>query len=232
MLWRGGLFLVPNTNKAVVVSGYWWARRIPSKSTTLDMLERVTIIGLFGYFTYANTLQFAVKFDIRGLMMVMSEIMPVAFLVGRRPSPTLSDRPIDWALGLAGTRFPLFVTIKSAGNPLAPLLVCSLIILCGLFVQVAAKVVLGTSFGIIAANRGVKVAGPYRFVRHPMYVGYTIANIGIFLAVPSVRTAVFYLCALALQVARMRCEERVLRKDANYRAFAVRVRFRLIPGLF
>ena len=139
---------------------------------------------------------------------------------------------MDWVLGLAGTCFPLFITIKATGHPFVPLLMCYGIVLCGLFVQVAAKLALGTGFGIIAANRGVKVAGPYRFVRHPMYAGYIIAHIGFFLAMPSLRNAVFYLCALAFQIARIRCEERMLRKDANYRMFAAHVRFRLAPGLF
>ncbi len=34
------------------------------------------------------------------------------------------------------------------------------------------KVLLGLSFGVVAANRGVKIGGPYSFIRHPMYAGY------------------------------------------------------------
>ena len=39
--------------------------------------------------------------------------------------------------------------------------------LIGLYVQISGKLILGRSFGLIAANRGIKVAGPYRIVRHP-----------------------------------------------------------------
>jgi protein-S-isoprenylcysteine O-methyltransferase Ste14 len=91
---------------------------------------------------------------------------------------------------------------------------------------------LGTSFGIVAANRGVKVLGPYRFVRHPMYAGYTISNLSIFLVTPTLFIATIYLCTLAAQIARINAEERVLRKDVGYRAFTARVHFRLLPGVF
>ena len=56
--------------------------------------------------------------------------------------------------------------------------------LIGLYVQISAKVILGRSFGLIAANRGIKVAGPYRIVRHPIYAGYTIIHVGFLLALP------------------------------------------------
>ena len=66
-----------NANETAIASGHWWARLMPSKTTALDMLERVIIIGLFGYFAYVNTAGIAMKFDIRGLMLVIGEIMPV-----------------------------------------------------------------------------------------------------------------------------------------------------------
>jgi protein-S-isoprenylcysteine O-methyltransferase Ste14 len=107
-----------------------------------------------------------------------------------------------------------------------------LLILIGLFVQIAAKICLGRSFGLIAANRGVKSQGPYRFVRHPMYAGYTLTHIGLFLSMPSLKNALLYSLALSFQLVRIVREEAVLRQDAEYRAFAEQVRFRLVPKLF
>ncbi len=102
----------------------------------------------------------------------------------------------------------------------------------GMFLQITAKVVLGHAFGIIAANRGVKVIGPYRFVRHPMYAGYTMTHIGYLLAMPALSTAILYALALSFQVVRIFREERVLIEDPRYREFAACVRYRLVPGLF
>jgi protein-S-isoprenylcysteine O-methyltransferase Ste14 len=65
-----------------------------------------------------------------------------------------------------------------------------------------------------------------------MYAGYTLTQIGFLLAMPSALNAVLYALALAFQVARIHREERVLRLDPAYRAFADQVRYRLLPGVF
>jgi protein-S-isoprenylcysteine O-methyltransferase Ste14 len=65
-----------------------------------------------------------------------------------------------------------FLAAVSAPGDVIPQELCSLVILSGLLSQISAKLVLWRSFGIVAAVREVKVAGPYRVVRHPMYLGY------------------------------------------------------------
>ena len=109
---------------------------------------------------------------------------------------------------------------------------CFGVMVAGILLQITAKLVLGRAFGIVAANRGVKVLGPYRFVRHPMYAGYTLTHVGFLLAMPSLMNALFYATALTMQVARIFREEHVLGQDASYRTFAARVRYRLVPGVF
>lgn len=101
-----------------------------------------------------------------------------------------------------------------------------------MFIQISAKVALGVSFGLVAANRGVRVSGPYRFVRHPMYAGYVITHVGLLLAMPSAFNALLYACALLLQIVRIKREERVLMQDQQYQDFSARVRYRLLPGVF
>lgn len=79
---------------------------------------------------------------------------------------------------------PLFITIAPL-HPLAPRLLCYFVVVGGIGLQLFAKVFLGLSFGVVAANRGVKIGGPYSFIRHPMYAGYTLSHIGLLLAMPS-----------------------------------------------
>ena len=102
----------------------------------------------------------------------------------------------------------------------------------GLFVQISAKIILGRSFGIVAANRGVKVAGPYRFVRHPMYAGYIINHIGFLLAFPSLWNVALYSTELVIQITRLLREEALLNQDKSYRDYASQVRYRLLPKVF
>jgi protein-S-isoprenylcysteine O-methyltransferase Ste14 len=91
---------------------------------------------------------------------------------------------------------------------------------------------LGRSFGIVAAHRGIKTSGLYRYLRHPIYAAYLLAFGGFVLAHPSVRNSVVLLVWVFIQIARIRAEERLLSADPQYAAYAQRVRDRLIPGIW
>jgi protein-S-isoprenylcysteine O-methyltransferase Ste14 len=119
-----------------------------------------------------------------------------------------------------------------APGPIGPIGLSFGILIVGLVIQIAAKIVLGSRFGIVAANRGVSDLGPYRLVRHPMYAGYTVMHVAFLLAVPSIWNAAVYTLALIFQIIRIRREERILQDDPSYLAFARRVRYRLFPGLY
>jgi len=201
------------------------------KAIWLDAIERIIITAVFCRFAFVTLQNFSTTANIVSLLMFISEMLPFVLILFRAPSATLSDRPTDWLFGLGGTLAPLLVT-PAPQNPLVSLFICFAIIVAGFFIQVAAKVALGRSFGIIAANRGVKVIGPYRFVRHPMYAGYAITHIGFLLAMPSLINALFYATALGFQIFRILREERVLNQAEQYQAFAAHVRYRLVPGVF
>jgi protein-S-isoprenylcysteine O-methyltransferase Ste14 len=49
---------------------------------------------------------------------------------------------------------------------------------------------------------------------------------------PSLMNAGIYAFGLVLQVVRIGREERVLMRDPAYRAFAARVRYRMLPGIY
>lgn len=197
----------------------------------LDLTERIVMSVMFGHFAFRSLRSFTQSSDIEALLLFFSELLPFLFIMLRRPSATLSDRPLDWFFGFAGTTAVLLIT-PAAVDPLIPRSVCVTIIMIGIFTQVCAKVALGLSFGIVAANRGVRVAGPYRFVRHPMYAGYTITHVGLLLAMPSLTNTLLYAGALGLQIVRIQREERILYLDPEYRNFAAQVRYRLLPLIY
>lgn len=197
-----------------------------------DVVERVVVLGLYANFAYRALVGFTEHLSLVTVLLIVSEVLPVVLIIFRGRAQAMSLKPLDWMLAVAGTSAPLLVRTTGAPVPLLSLDVCAAIMLAGIFTQVSAKIVLWRSFGIVAANRGVKVEGPYALVRHPMYLGYTITHLGFLLSHPSVRTFVFYAIALSLQVARIMREEKVLMRDPGYETYASRVRYRLIPGLF
>ena len=87
----------------------------------------------------------------------------------------------------------------------------------------------------IKTDRGHAVcsSGPYRFVRHPGYAGNVYALFGIVLALSSMWTLIPAAVALAISVTRTALEDRTLHEELpGYADYAVRVPYRLIPGIF
>ena len=69
---------------------------------------------------------------------------------------------------------------------------------------------LGRSLGIVVSVREIVLGGPYRYVRHPIYLGYVFILIGMFLTSFTPRMAIMASAAMALLVWRARLEEHVL----------------------
>lgn len=87
----------------------------------------------------------------------------------------------------------------------------------------------------IQADRGHTViqSGPYRIVRHPMYVGSILMYLSTPLILGSFWALAFTVSIVALFIWRTALEDRMLRRElAGYEGFAARTRFRLVPGLW
>lgn len=206
---------------------------LSARIIVLDVCERVLIATIYGAFAWRMLADFHGTADVSTVLIVLSEALPLIFVLLRAPSASLSQRPTDWAAAITATIVPLLVRPGSEiGEPIGLEAVAYGTMLFGLCLQVGAKAVLGRAFGIVAANRGVRQLGPYRLVRHPMYAGYTLTHVGFLLAMPSLLNAAIYALALVLQIVRIGREERVLMQDPAYAAFAKRVRYRLLPGVY
>jgi protein-S-isoprenylcysteine O-methyltransferase Ste14 len=113
-----------------------------------------------------------------------------------------------------------------------PDLATALISCAGLALVIAGKATLGRSFGLVPANRGVVVRGPYVMMRHPIYAGYLLCHIGFLAAHPGTLNAVIMVVADTALIIRALFEERVLGDDERYRAYCTRVGWHLVPGIF
>jgi protein-S-isoprenylcysteine O-methyltransferase Ste14 len=96
----------------------------------------------------------------------------------------------------------------------------------------AAFLRLGTSFGVLPALRQTVDRGPYALVRHPAYAGELLMALACFSAGPSLLAASAWLLLLPGVLWRIAAEETVLGSAADYQAYAHRVCWRLVPGLW
>ena len=205
--------------------------KMAARAVALDLIERAAVAVFFGAMACSLLTSWQESGNIVSLVLLLSESSVVVFVVIRRYTRDVSVQPLDWLIALLGTTAPLLVR-PTGGEPLVPLSVCAPLMLAGMVLQVAAKFALSRSFGVVAANRGVKIGGPYRLVRHPMYAGYVMTQIGFLLTNPSAWNTAVYGFALACQIGRILAEERVLVRDPSYRAFAAAVPYRLVPRVF
>lgn len=164
-------------------------------------------------------------------LMLMSETAVMLFVLIRRPTNAISLDLGDWLLAITATAAPLLI---QPGMDLFPAIapVGLALMFAGNVGQLYAKLALRRSFGIAPANRGVKVSGPYRLVRHPMYAGYLLVHLGVLVLMFSPMNLLIYIIGWWAQIRRLLAEEALLSRDPAYRAYRERVRWRLLPGMF
>ena len=82
---------------------------------------------------------------------------------------------------------------------------------------------LGTCFGVLPEARGLVSRGPYRLVRHPVYLGELGVCAGLVMGAATPRNLAAAAVVLAGQLVRMRLEERALEREfPEYAAYAAR----------
>jgi protein-S-isoprenylcysteine O-methyltransferase Ste14 len=87
----------------------------------------------------------------------------------------------------------------------------------------------------IQKERGHRVitTGPYRYIRHPMYVGVILLFFCIPLGLGSLWALLPAVLLTALIAVRTHLEDKTLHEELDgYKAYAEKVRYRLIPGIW
>jgi protein-S-isoprenylcysteine O-methyltransferase Ste14 len=204
------------------------SRRPLDGGRVFDLVERGFLLALS--LSAIVRLAPALRVEPDVLLILISEGLAVAFILLRRPATHADHSPYAAGVAFLGTAAPLLVT--APGHGLIPPVVGFWVMIAGLLMSISAKVALNRSFGLAAANRGVKREGPYRFLRHPMYAGYAANQVAFLLLNPCLWNLAIYALGWSVQILRIRAEEKLLMEDPAYRAYASQVRFRLMPGLY
>lgn len=151
--------------------------------------------------------------------------------VRRRDASLVSTRRTDWAIASVAA-FGSFLLQPGGHAATWSNYVAIPLQVLGLIVTVVSLIELGRSFGIVPADRGVVSTGMYRFVRHPAYLGYAIGELGYLFQSFSLWNVALVTTMWICQYHRIRAEEGLLSRNADYMRYKERVRFALLPGVW
>jgi protein-S-isoprenylcysteine O-methyltransferase Ste14 len=205
---------------------------LPSRRERLsDLVARLGVAGLFVLLSINLLADFLRTHHVTGLFLLVSEALVVVLTIFRRRAQTIArtlQASVATIVSMVGP--PL---LRAGGvEPLMPDHVTAALSTAGLALVIVGKVVLGRSFGLVPANRGVVAEGPYTLMRHPIYTGYLITHIGFLAAHPTPMNVAVVLISDTALIVRALLEERVLNQDEQYRAYCARVGWHLMPGVF
>jgi protein-S-isoprenylcysteine O-methyltransferase Ste14 len=198
--------------------------------------RRISDFVLFGVTAVELTILVLLtpSFTLTDWIYISQHLMVLAIALTRAP-PDAQDRSLATLLAVAVSyAYPYAQVIHlgwTQGEPAWPEGGFVLVLLAA-GLSFASLLTLGRRFGVRPALRGLATNGPYRLVRHPMYLAYVLADIGYNLQEWNVGTLLMVMAGWASLLYRIRAEERVLSQDARWRVYAATVRSRLLPSLW
>ncbi len=201
------------------------------RAIVTDFVARAIVGTLFALLSINLLADFIHTRHITSLLLLASESLVLVFTIARRRTELIDRSFVAGAVTLVSLVGPPM--LRTGGGPaLAPDLLTGSVSALGLALVIAGKLTLGRSFGLVPANRGVVVQGPYKAVRHPIYAGYLVTHVAFVVANPRMLNISIVVVADTALVARALIEERVLGHDAAYRAYCQRVGWHLVPGVY
>ncbi len=157
----------------------------------------------------------------------------IAFLILRAPPVGKTRGALPKLVAVLGA----FLGIAFLGLPVAVIppwlsIFSAFLIVAGSLYAIYALSFLGRSFSVLPEARRLVTAGPFGWMRHPVYFGEEVALIGIMLQFKQPWSLLLILVQFAFQIGRMIYEERILGEVfPDYTSYKARTA-RLIPGLY
>ena len=152
------------------------------------------------------------------------------FIFLRPPSRKPSREPLAWLACAVAITAAAFLAPPHEDTAMWAVIAGEAIIILGVGFTLFSVAFLGRCFGVLPEVRGLVMRGPYRIIRHPVYLGEITAFVG-FVVTSQQLLNVFALLAFMLgQGVRMRLEEAALLREFpdEYGGYAARTP-RLLP---
>ncbi len=159
----------------------------------------------------------------------------IAFLYALRLRPVRrASGALPRAAAFLGafSMFGVLLLDRRTDLPLVAQISASLLILAGNGFALYILPHLGRSFSILPESRELVTTGPYRLVRHPLYLAEAIAMVGVLIDFISPMAVLLFIAHCVFQLVRIHYEENVLRQTfPHYEIYAART-CRYIPLVY
>ena len=147
----------------------------------------------------------------------------------RSPAKAQADGVLPRMAAFVGTYMPWTIAFFGKTDQALPNLASTACVLIGMIMTLVTIRHLGRSFSLVPQARNVVQTGPYRWIKHPLYLAEEIAVLGVVLRNPTPLTAVLLVLHIGVQVCRIHYEEDLLRRNCPEYSSYEASRWRLIP---
>lgn len=147
----------------------------------------------------------------------------------RPPAKAHADGLPPRIAAFVGTYMPWTIGFFGETDKALPNLASTACVLIGMIMMLVTIRHLGKSFSLVPQARSVVQTGPYRLIKHPLYLAEEIAVFGVVLKSLSPVTLALFVLHIGVQVCRIYYEEDLLRRNFPEYASYEESRWRLIP---
>jgi protein-S-isoprenylcysteine O-methyltransferase Ste14 len=159
-------------------------------------------------------------------------ILLALLIMTRPPAKAQADGLLPRIAAFVGSYMPWTITFFGKTDQALPNLLSTACVLIGMIMVLVTIRHLGRSFSLVPQARSVVQTGPYRWIKHPLYLAEEIAILGVVLQDLTPVTVIVLVLHIGVQVCRILYEEDLLRRNCPEYSSYEASRWRLIPHIW
>jgi protein-S-isoprenylcysteine O-methyltransferase Ste14 len=164
-----------------------------------------------------------------GFCLATFYLMLALLVLTRSPAKAQADGLLPRIAAFVGSYLPTTIVFFGKTDQALPNLASTICVLVGMIMMLVTIRHLGSSFSLVPQARSVVQTGPYRWIKHPLYLAEEIAVLGIVLQYLTPVTVFILVLHIGIQVCRINYEEDLLRRNCPEYSSYEASRWRLIP---